>query len=116
MTQKIQAGQLCLDDYKNALTGEICDQIGHNPNADELATMEAGAADYVADCVNRDKVPTLTGLCVALMECKHANFTQCTECGEWFLSDEINQDTGEHCLACKPYYDPDAMPGGHDYY
>lgn len=108
MDENKNAGTLCLDDYKNALRGEICDLIGHNPDADEFAQMEQYAADYVADCLNADKLPTLSGLAVSLLECRNGYFKQCNDCGDWFLYDEFNDGVcGDYCLKCKPYRDPD---------
>lgn len=114
MNKKNQAGQLCLDDYKNALLGEICGLIGHNPDDAELEKMTEYAADYVADCYGAGKLPNLSGLAFALLTCKKEQFKQCAECGDYFLWDEINTETGEHCIDCRPYYDPDGMPGGWD--
>lgn len=108
MNETKQPGKIYLDEYKTALVGEICALIGHNPDSDESTKMEQYAADYVADCLNDDKTPTLSGVCAALSECLSAEFSQCSECGEWFLVDEMNKETLEnYCLSCKPYYDPD---------
>lgn len=104
MNENKTAGTLCLDDYKNALRGEICDLIGHYPDDAELALMEQYAADYTADQVNTNKQPNLCGLCSALLDCKLENFQPCAECGGYFLPDEMN---GYHCTKCKPFYDPD---------
>ena len=114
MNEEKQAGQLYLDDYKNALQGEICGLIGHNPDDDEFEQMSIYAADYVADCVNEGKLPNLTGLGYSLLVCKKEQFIQCNECGDYFLPREINSCGGCYCLGCKPNYDPDGMPGGWD--
>lgn len=115
MDKTKQPGKLYLDEYKNALAGEIRDLIGHQPDADEFAQMEQYAADYVADCVNDDKLPTLSGLAVALLECRDGYFKRCNECGDWYLYGEFNDGIcGDYCLNCKPYRDPDGEPGGWD--
>lgn len=114
MDEKKQAGKLYLDDYKDALRGEIYDLIGHNPDNAELEKMTEYAADYIGDCYSAGKLPNLSGMAYAMLICRQEQFKQCAECGDYFLWDEINTDTGEHCLNCRPYYDPDGMSGGWD--
>jgi len=114
MNEKKQAGKLYFDDYKDALRGEIYGLIGHNPDDAELEKMTEYAADYIGDCYSAGKLPNLSGMAYAMLICKQEQFKQCTECGDYFLWDEINTETGEHCLNCRPYYDPDGMPGGWD--
>lgn len=114
MDEKKQAGKLYLDDYKDALRGEIYELIGHNPDDAELEKMTEYAADYIGDCHSAGKLPNLSGMAYAMLTCKQEQFKQCAECGDYFLWDEINTETGEHCLNCRPYYDPDGMPGGWD--
>ena len=114
MDEKKQAGKLYLDDYKDALRGEIYELIGHNPDNAELEKMTEYAADYIGDCYSAGKLPNLSGMAYAMLICRQEQFKQCAECGDYFLWDEINTDTGEHCINCRPYYDPDGMPGGWD--
>lgn len=104
MSENKTAGTLCLDDYKNALRGEIYRLIWHNPDDAELAMFEKYAADYIADQVNANKQPDLCGVCSALLDCKNENFMRCEECGEYFLPSELNLG---YCTRCKPYRDPD---------
>ena len=114
MDEKKQAGKLYLDDYKDALRGEIYELIGHNPDNAELEKMTEYAADYIGDCYSAGKLPNLSGMAYTMLICRQEQFKQCAECGDYFLWDEINTDTGEHCINCRPYYDPDGMPGGWD--
>lgn len=114
MNEKKQAGKLYLEDYKDALRGEIYNLIGHNPDDAELEKMTEYAADYIGDCYSAGKLPSLSGMGYAMLVCRQEQFKQCVECGDYFLWDEINTETGEHCITCRPYYDPDGMSGGWD--
>lgn len=99
---------LSITDYKAALLGEIYGFIGHNPTDEELELFEEYAANYIADCINDDKRPDLSGMACALLDCKDENFVRCVDCGDCYLRSEMNQDYGcEYCLECKPYKDED---------
>lgn len=104
MTSKI----LSMTDFESALRGEIASAIYHTPDDTEMAEFEQYIADYISDCINAGKNPDLTGICIAISDCRHDKFKECADCGEYFLYDEMNQDYGhEYCLRCKPHYDPD---------
>ena len=107
MSENKTADILCLDDYKNALRGEIYTVIWHNPSDDEMAIFEQYVADYIADQVNHEKRADFTGICGILYDCRREQFCCCADCGEYFLPDEMNPDNTEYCRKCKPVYDPD---------
>lgn len=99
---------LSIIDYKAALRGEIADTIYHTPDDNEMLEFEKYVADYIADCINANKQPTLSGICAAISDCRQDRFMCCNNCGEYYLCDEMNDETGDaYCLKCKPYYDPD---------
>lgn len=106
---------LSITDFNAALRGEIYGWIGHMPSDKEQAEFERYIADYIAECINNDKRPELTGVCVAILECSKESFRQCDDCGDRYLPDEFNsEEWGNYCIHCKPYRDPDGEPGGHD--
>lgn len=100
---------------EKALLGEIYGNIWHNPDPAELETVKKYLADYVADLAEQKKRFDLTALAVGVADAVHDHFLECEECGEKFLPDEMNHDGDWYCLQCRPYSDPDGMPGGwHD--
>lgn len=107
MNENKTAGTLCLDDYKNALRGEIYGLICHNPSDDEIAIFERHVADYIADQVNDGKRADFTGICCALLDCRNDEFCCCADCGEYFLPSEMNPDNPDYCVNCKAIYNPD---------
>lgn len=99
---------LSIIDYKAIIRGEIADMIYHNPDEFETAEFEQYIADYILDCINAGKQPTLATVQEAMRDCLHDQFKECGECGEYYRFDEMNDETGyEYCINCKPYYDPD---------
>lgn len=99
---------LSITDYKAAMLGEIYSLIYHTPTDEELELFEEYVANYIADRINDDKRPDLTGMARALLDCKDENFVCCADCGDCYLRSEMNQDYGcEYCLECKPYKDED---------
>ena len=99
---------LSIIDYKAIIRGEIADMIYHNPDEFEIAEFEQYIADYIWDCINAGKQPTLATVQEAMRDCLHDQFKECGECGEYYRFDEMNDETGNvYCINCKPYYDPD---------
>lgn len=98
---------LSITDYKAAFRGEIADAICRTPDDNELLEFEKYVADYIADCINADKLPTLSGMCAAILDCRRDCFMCCNDCGEYYLYDEMNPDDRAYCQNCKPVSNTD---------
>lgn len=99
---------LSMTDFETALRGEIAGMIYHAPDDVEMVEFEQYIADYISDCISAGEKPTLTGMCVAISDCRSDRFKECAECGEYYRFDEMNDETGNvYCTNCKPYHDPD---------
>ena len=100
------------------IKNEIRLEIGREPNEKEFQVfmdyIEATYSDMERDGKRKMDV---TDLNLAIHDCCKDCFVACDECGDLFLPDSDEWNTYAHCCReCKPYQDPDMMPGGHDYY
>ena len=101
--------------FDEILKNEFAYQLGHTPNADEWRTLTEYISDWLQIDLDKKRRPNLTDLEHAIKDALHDKFMQCNECGDYFLLSEMNDCGGYYCLTCRPYTDPDAMPGGwHD--
>jgi hypothetical protein len=102
---------------KKILLNEVSYSLGRQPDPDELKNFVDYVNDYITEQDRLGKKVFLVNIESVIKEYRDANYRQCEECGECYEigSNEWNDD-GYHCVKCKPNYDPDMMPGGHDYY
>ena len=96
------------------LRNEFTYQLGHNPDADEWRTFIDYISDYIKTDLEKKRRPNLTDLEEAIKNALNDEFMQCNDCGDFFLPSEMNDLGGWYCLNCKPFADPDGMPGGWD--
>lgn len=102
---------------RQILINEIKAEIGHEPDEKEFQVMMDYIEGTYHDMGKDGKRMNVTDLNMAIHDCCKDCFAQCEECGECFLPDQDNWNEMEHCCReCKPYVDPDMMPGGHDWY
>lgn len=100
---------------KQIFINEIVNVIGHNPSQEEYKIFYEHVHDFIMENVQKGKKVYMSMVELEIYNCRDQYFSQCEECGDYFLPDEMNE-SGYCCLKCKPNYDPDMMPGGHDYY
>jgi hypothetical protein len=98
------------------IKNEIKTEIGHEPSEKELQVFMEYIEGTFSDMEKDGKRMNVTDLEIAIHDCCKDCFAQCEECGEWFLTDDDWNELEHCCRNCKPYADPDMMPGGHDYY
>lgn len=91
--------------------------LEHEPDEKELKVFMDYVEGTFSDMERAGKRMTPTDIEIAIYDCRKDCFVQCEECGEYFLPEQEYWNEYAHCCReCKPYSDPDMMPGGHDYY
>ena len=91
--------------------------IGHMPDETEYQTCVDYIEGTLSDMEQDGKRMSTVDILNVLFDCRKDCFAQCEECGEYFLPTSDEWNSYAHCCRkCKPYADPDMMPGGHDYY
>ena len=101
---------------RQILINEIKAEIGHEPTEKELQVFIDYIEGTMSDMEKDGKRMNVTDLEEAVRDCRKDYFAQCEECEEWFLIDDDWNELEHCCRECRPYVDPDMMPGGHDYY
>lgn len=91
-------------------------EIGHEPSEQEVQVFMDYIEGTCSDMKQDGKRMKVVDIALAIHDCCKDCFAQCEECGEWFLTGEDWNEYAHCCRECKPYQDPDMMPGGHDYY
>lgn len=92
---------------------DIASWLGHQPDEQEQKIVFDYVGDEIQTAYDQKKHVDLSDLATYICDAVKDNFTQCEECGERFLADEMHE-LGYKCLRCQPNYDPDGMPGGWD--
>lgn len=91
--------------------------IGHQPDDAEFQTFMDYIEGTFSDMERDGKQMDIIAVELAIYDCRKDCFVECEECGEYFLPNGDNWNEYKHCCReCKPYQDPDMMPGGHDWY
>ena len=103
--------------FRQILKNSIQTVIEHQPDDTETKAFVDYIDGVFHDMEAEGKHMKMTDLVKALFDCCKNCFVQCEECGEYFLPTQEYWNSYTHCCRkCKPYADPDMMPGGHDYY
>ena len=103
--------------FRQVLKKSIQTAIGHQPDDAEFQTMMDYIEGTFSDMEQDGKQMDLTAMELAIYDCRKDCFVECEECGEYFLPTSDEWNSYAHCCReCKPYQDPDMMPGGHDWY
>ena len=84
---------------KLALQREIATELGHIPDEKEMRVC----VDYINKYAQTNKKVDLTGCCLAITQARKECFKQCEDCGDYYLSKDMNTEY-DYCLDCKPHY------------